>query len=195
MTGIKLTPLLLDNERLRQVMRERELLEQPSLNAPAILNALVKTGMHETLAGLTREFPADAPKPSLQLDWPPLLRCLHQELCSGTLLRPITKIMGRKTLLPDPFVIQGGLWQSDKPLSAIADHHSETGLFTSLRLDVVLNGSGQRSVDFCPSETIQAGDAVIAAATSDITYQTSEPFYIWTAFYYSPFACCCQHDS
>lgn len=190
------SPLLLDNERLRDIMRERE--QWPagsSSHQPAIIRQLVKPGLVANLANLT-EVPTPAAAFWPQQQWPDLLRQLHWELCSSTQLRPVARIMDRTALLPDPFVALGGLHSGTSPLSAdIPAQHPATKLFTALRLDVVLAGEWHVVHDG-NAITLHAGDAHLGDAMFAAgSWHYGSDSKVWTAFYYSPDPCCCRSRS
>ncbi len=200
MTAIPLPPLLLDNEQLRLIMRERE--QWPAGQAthtPAAIRQLVKQDMLASLGqlqaapgiGTSNE---DAAWP--QQHWPPGLRQLHWELGSSTQLRPVARIMERTALLPDPFVIQGGLWHSSTPLSEPETCHPTTRLHTALRLDLVL--SGALSLCMPGGQTIEllAGDGWLASFDSlPPCINHGSAATLWTEFYYSTHSCCCKTGS
>jgi hypothetical protein len=187
-------PLLLDNERLRELMRERE--QWPAGAAShqaAIVRTLVKPEQLDRVAATAMPERTTEGSTWPQQHWPGLLRQLHWELCSSTQLRPIAKIMDRTALLPDPFTAQGGLWQSGWT-GNILPQHPATRLHTALRLDVILNGSMEVHIDDSKSFLI-AGDALLRDALLPVYFDSSPDLRVWTEFYYSPEACCCRSSA
>lgn len=195
MTAIPVSPLLLDNEKLREIMREREQCSPAAAAAhqPATIRQLIKP---ELLSGLATIQPSSIPAgngPWLQQHWPTSLRQLHWELCSSTQLRPIARIMDRTALLPDPFVRQGGLWHVGEEPLPITATHPDTQLFTALRLDLVVWGHCIASIPDQQAVTLYAGDALLVDALCDIRYTCADnTALLWTTLYYSPNACCCK---
>lgn len=195
MTAIPLPPLLLDNEQLRLIMRERE--HWPAGRAahtPAVIRQLVKQDMLASL-GKLQPTPGTSSEDAVwpQQHWPPDLRQLHWELGSSTQLRPVARIMERTALLPDPFVTQGGFWHSSTPLGEPVPCHPTTRLFTALRLDLVL--SGVLSLCTPEGQTIElhAGDGWLASFDNPAPgINPGSAATLWTEFYYSPHSCCCK---
>ena len=187
-------PLFLDNERLRELMRERE--QWPTGAAShkaAIIRALVKPEQLGRLATIAMPEHSIENSRWPQQHWPGLLRQLHWELCSSTQLRPIAKIMDRTALLPDPFTAQGGFWQGSW-IGTIQPQHPATRLHTALRMDVILNGNMEIHVDD-NSISLTAGDALLCDALRPASFDSSPDLHVWTEFYYSPDACCCRSSA
>lgn len=175
MKSMTVPALLLDNEALRNAMRQRE--SAPALDQylPVIIERLIKSNYLKMFEHAI--FDKD------------VLRQLHWELGSSTQLRPIAKILNTSALLPDPFTVQGGIWCSEAPLPKPALQHSKTHLFTSVRLDLLLNGNSEVVIQGKSAGHLQSGDACIADVGADIAHLTRSPAYFWTAFYYSPIPC------
>ncbi|HQQ62299.1 MAG TPA: hypothetical protein PLF22_01860 [Pseudomonadales bacterium] len=187
--SVKTPPLLLDNERLRQCMRERENW-QPADYRPAVIDHLLKPAAAAALAALQ---PASGDGVWPQQAWPDLLRQLHWELCSSTNLRPLAKIMNKAALLPDPFVACGGMWATDAAMPVSPPQHPVTQLFAVLRMDVVLSGHVVATVAGIPAANLSAGDVILTDADAAIAMTADVPAAIlWTAFFYSPDPCCCR---
>lgn len=186
--SVKMPPLLLDNERLRECMRERENW-QPADFRPACIRDLVKPAVAAALAALRPQ--SDGVWP--QHAWPDLLRQLHWELCSSTNLRPLAKIMNKAALLADPFMVAGGMWTTNRVLPLPSAQHPVTQLFAVLRMDLVLSGSVRAAVGESVDEVLQPGDAILmdAGATIAIVAEAAMAT-LWTAFFYSPDPCCCR---
>lgn len=196
MTPINLPPLLLDNERFRAVMREREQWPAQACSTPAVIRSAIKPAMLEALAGPDGWLNTAQPLQNLAnlptRAWPSLLRQLHQELCSSTQLRPMARILSKTTLLPDPFLMQGGLWYASHPLPASQPQHPVTRLYTVLRLDLVLQGEADVSVDGKNLDSLPAGSALLAESEALIEYEADGSLCLWTELYYSPDVCCCR---
>jgi hypothetical protein len=110
--------------------------------------------------------------------------------------------MGKPALLPDPWNLQGGLWGKPSELLPVSLQHPHTQLYAVLRVDVVLCGSLQvvMSGDGEATATdlrcsISAGDALIRLATLPVQVNVSEEARVWTAYFYSPDACCCSQSA
>ena len=164
--------LLLDNEVLRDTMRRRENTPPPDQYFPAIIERLIKSNYLKLFEQAI--FDED------------VLRQLHWELGSSTQLRPIAKILNTSALLPDPFTVQGGIWNSKAPLPEPSLQHNKTHLFTCIRLDLLLKGSSDVIIQGKSAGSMQPGDAMIANIGTDVAHKTQTPAYFWTEFYYSP---------
>lgn len=187
--SVKMPPLLLDNEKLRQCMRERENW-QPADYRPAVIPQLLKPAAAAVLATLK---PSSGDGIWPQQAWPDLLRQLHWELCSSTNLRPLAKIMNKAALLPDPSVSCGGMWTTDAATPASPAQHPVTQLFAVLRMDMVLSGSVVATVAGLPVAILSAGDVLLTDADVSIRIAAeNSAACLWTTFFYSPDPCCCR---
>ena len=184
MTTIPQPPLLLDNDRLRDLMRERE--QQHMAASPLIcISGLLKPAACRILGNTPAPPTARSPQGWPQQEWPDCWRQLHWELSSSTLMRPLARLMQRKIILPDPFMEQGG-WQDTRNTGFTVDSRQQrTGLAVSLRLDIVLCGTGTVHSEATKAIPVAAGDAVLAEASHTLHY-SGEPLHIWTALYYAP---------
>ncbi len=179
-------PLLVDNDRLRDLMREREQLPANAVAATRV-TALLKPAALRQFGSLLFL----SCKNVAQREWPDALRQLHWELCASTQLRPMAKAMNKAALLPDTFVEQGGLWGGAHVLQAAAPRHPRTQLFTVLRLDVLLQGAAELLVNGAVNIALAAGDALLSDAADAVAFADTANIQVWTVFYYSPDACCC----
>lgn len=179
--------LLLDNERLREAMREREQ-GAPPAGMPLVVRAVLKPAAIARLAG-----PALPARPGRwpQHDWPDALRQLHWELGASTHLRPLARALQKAAVLPDPFVVQGGLWCDQAPEGLQYEQHPRTGLYPVIRFDLLLAGAVTVQVDG-QAVALQAGDALAVEAGVPVSYGPAAGCAGWSAYYYAPDPCCCQ---
>ncbi len=186
MTTVPTPPLLIDNEQLREIMRQREEWA-PERFVAALVPALLKPEQRAALAAIASQ-PMAA-----QRQWPGVLRQLHWELCSSTNLRPIARIMNKMALLPDPALVQGGFCRGSDTLAAqVLPQHPHTQLHTLLRLDIVLSGASAVAVNGTALGNLQAGDALLSEVWDQRAFADADSLLLWSSFYYSPDTCCCR---
>lgn len=177
----------------------------PHLLLPSLIKPVCHTALFE---GFRQEAqPEAAARPAAgrlytQQEWPAVIRHLVWELSSATLLRHFASLTGTAPLLPDPFLVHGGVRRMSAPVTVHTAEqeyvwrHPETGLQNTLRLELFASNEKTSTVQIelldanaNVAQTLAAGNGSGLFVTSDryhLRYRCERPehWYSFVAWFY-----------
>lgn len=177
----------------------------PHLLLPSLIKPVCHTALFEGLRQEAQYEAAARPATArlyTQQAWPAVIRHLVWELSSATLLRHFAALTGTAPLLPDPFLVHGGVRHMTTPVTVhtaeqeYVGRHPDTGLQNTLRLELFASNEKTSAVHIelmndsgHVEQTITAGNGSGLFVGSDRYYlryrcERPEHWYSFVAWFY-----------